>query len=85
MLLNNDGLLDIDSIIVNNESYKKILEDGIITEEEVAEQSDKVVAMLHKIKEKYNNEQLSEIKELLAELSVLYAVYNFHSIQNINK
>ena len=85
MLLNNDGLLDIDSIIVNNESYKKILEDGIITEEEVAEQSDKVVAMLHRIKEKYNNEQLSEIKELLAELSVLYAVYNFHSIQNINK
>ena len=85
MLLNNKGLLDIDSIIVNHESYKKILEDGIITKEEVAEQSAKVIAKLHKIKEKYNNEQLSEIKDLLAELSVLYAVYNFHSIQNINK
>ena len=83
MLLNNDGLLDIDSIIVNHESYKKILEDGIITKEEVAEQSAKVIAKLHEIKEKYNNEQLSEIKDLLAELSVLYAVYNFYSIKNI--
>ena len=30
-------------------------------------------------------EQLAEIKNLLVESSVLYAVYNFHSIQNINK
>ena len=34
---------------------------------------------------KYNEEQLAEIKNLLVESSVLYAVYNFHSIQNINK
>ena len=32
MLLNENGILDIDSIIVNNESYKKIIEDNVITE-----------------------------------------------------
>lgn len=85
MLLNNKGLLDIDSIIVNNESYKKILEDGVITEEEVAAQSGKVVAMLRNIEAKYPAEQLEEIKNLLAESSVLYAIYNFYSLQNINE
>jgi hypothetical protein len=44
-----------------------------------------VVSMLHDMEAKYNDEQLTEIKNLLAESSVLYAVYNFYSIQNLNK
>ena len=61
------------------------MEDGMVGEEEVKSQSDKVVEMLHDMEAKYTNEQLSEIKNLLVESSVLYAVYNFYSIQNINK
>ena len=65
--------------------FGNIMEDGIVTEEEVKAQSDKVIAMLHVMEAKYSQEQLAEIKSLLAETSVLYAVYNFHSIQNIDK
>ena len=83
MLLNENGILDIDSIIVNNESYKKIIEDNVITEEEVVAQSEKVIAMLHDMEAKYNDEQLKEIKNLLAESSVLYAIYNVYSLQQI--
>lgn len=83
MLLNENGILDIDSIIVNNESYKKIIEDNVITEEEVVAQSEKVIAMLHDMETKYNDEQLKEIKNLLAESSVLYAIYNVYSLQQI--
>jgi hypothetical protein len=61
------------------------MEDEIVTEEEIKAQSDKVVAMLHDMEAKYNEEQLSEIKNLLVESSVLYAVYNYHSIQNLNR
>lgn len=85
MFFNENGILNIDEMIVNNESFKKIMEDGIVTEEEIKSQSNKVVEMLHNMETKYNEEQLTEIKDLLAEASVLYAVYNFHSIQNINK
>ena len=85
MFFNEEGILNIDEMIVNNASFKAIMEDGVITEEEIKAQSDKVVAMLHDMEAKYSEEQLTEIKNLLVESSVLYAVYNFRSIQNINK
>ena len=85
MFFNEDGVLNIDERVVNNASFKAIMEDGVITEEEIKAQSDKVVSLLHNMEVKYNEEQLAEIKNLLVESSVLYAVYNFHSIQNINK
>lgn len=85
MFFNEEGILNIDEMVVNNASFKAIMEDGVITEEEIKAQSDRVVAMLHDMEAKYNEEQLTEIKNLLVESSVLFAVYNFHSIQSINK
>ena len=85
MFFNEDGILNIDEMVVNNPSFKSIMEDEIVTEEEIKAQSDKAVAMLHDMEAKYNEEQLSEIKNLLVESSVLYAVYNYHSIQNLNR
>ena len=84
MFFNEKGILDIDEMFANNESFKKIMEDGVITEEEIKDQSDKVVSILHDMESKYTDEQLVEIRNLLEESSVLYAVYNFYSIQNIN-
>lgn len=83
MFFNEDGILNLDEMVINNESFKNIMEDGIITEEEIKTQSDKVLALLHDIEAKYDAEQLEEIKNLLVESSVLCAVYNFYSIQNI--
>ena len=85
MFFNEEGILNIDEMVINNASFKNIMDDGIITEEEIKKQSDKVVSMLYDMEKKYSEEQLAEIKNLLVESSVLYAVYNFHSIQNINK
>ena len=85
MFFDENGILNIDEMVVNNASFKKIMEDGIVTEEEIKEQSDKVVAMLRDMEAKYTEEQLAEIKMLLGETSVLYAIYNINSIQNINK
>lgn len=84
MFFNEDGILNIDEMVVNNASFKNIMEDGIVTEEEIKTQSDKVVAILHEMEAKYNDEQLEEIKNLIIESSVLYAVYNYYSIKNIN-
>ena len=85
MFFNEEGILNIDEMVVNNASFKAIMEDGVITEEEIKSQSDKVIAILKNMEAKYSEEQLVEIKNLLVESSVLYAVYNFLSIQNINK
>lgn len=85
MFFNEKGILDIDEMVETNATFKKIMEDGVITEGEIKVQSDKVVAMLHEMESKYSEEQLTEIKELLVESSVLYTVYNFRSIQNLIK
>lgn len=85
MFFNEEGILNIDEMIVNNASFKNIMEDGIVTEEEIKAQAEKLVALLHDMEAKYSEEQLAEIKSLLVESSVLYAVYNFYSLQSINK
>ena len=85
MFFNEEGILNIDEMIVNNASFKNIMEDGIVTEEEIKTQAEKLVALLHDMEAKYCEEQLAEIKSLLVESSVLYAVYNFYSLQSINK
>lgn len=85
MFFNENGILNIDEMLVNNVSFKKIMEDGIVTEEEIAAQSEKVIAMLREIEKKYSAEQVEEIKSLLAESSALFAVYNFYSIQTLNQ
>ena len=40
MFFNEDGILNIVEMVVNNASFKTIIEDGVITEEEIMAQSD---------------------------------------------
>jgi hypothetical protein len=83
MFFNEEGILNIDEMVESNASFKNIMGDGVITENEIKTQSDKVVAMLRDMEAKYSEEQLADIRSLLVESSVLYAVYNFYSLQNI--
>ena len=85
MFFNQNGILNIDEAILNKESFKKIIEDCIVTEEEIKEQSEKVIGLFKDIENKFSEDQLRDIKDLLAETSVLYAVYNIYSIQSLNK
>lgn len=82
MFFDENGIIDIDELIIKHPSYQKIMEDGIVTDEELAEQSDKVIALLHDIESKYSEEQVAEIKNLMAEINVLHSVYRIHSTQN---
>ena len=83
MFFNEDGILNIDEMIIENPSYQKIMEDGVVTDEELAEQADKVVAQLREMETKFNEEQIAEIKKLLVESNVLQAIYNIHAKQNL--
>lgn len=85
MFFNEEGLLNIDEMVAENTSFKNIMEDGIVTEEEIKSQSEKVISLIRDIESKFSEEQLAYIKELLAETSVLYAIYNIYNIQDIDK
>lgn len=70
------GSLNIDDLILQQPSFKKIMEDGIVTEEELAEQEERVIALLKKFEQNSTPEIVDQVRELLAEISVLIAIRN---------
>ena len=72
------GTLNIDDLILEQPSFKKIMEDGVVTDEELAEQKERVIALLKKLEQNFTPEQIDQVRELLAEISVLVAVRNIY-------
>lgn len=70
------GGLNIDDLILQQPSFQKIMEDGIVTEEELAEQKERVIALLKKFEQNSTPEQIDQVREILAEICVLIAVQN---------
>lgn len=85
MFFDKEGNLNLDELVIAHDSFKNIMEDGQVTDEEIVTQTQKIIGILHDMEGRYSKEELAEIKELLVEMSVLYAAYNIYSIQNINK
>lgn len=73
-LFDQYGNLNIDDLIAERPSFQKIMEDGIVTPEEVQEQSNRVSSMLHKFEESATPDQIEQMREILTELSVLVAI-----------
>lgn len=83
VFFDKNGVLNLDEAVMDIDSFKTIMADGIVTDEELKSQSDRVIGILHDMEKRYSPEQLNEIKQILAETAVLYAIYNYHSIQSV--
>ncbi len=70
----------LDEIVAERETFKKIMEDGIVTEEEVAAQSQTVLDLLRRAEAQLDAESRALVEELLAELAVLYAASQYHNL-----
>ena len=81
--MNKIDILDLESIMMNNAPLTKILEDGIVTEEEIKEQSAKVTAIAEKLEQVCSEEQLKMIQALIAEINALYVAYNYNELLSI--
>lgn len=81
--MNKIDILDLESIMMNNTSLMKILEDGIVTEEEIKEQSAKVMAIAEKLQHECTEDQLRMIQSLIAEMNALYVAYNYNELLSI--
>lgn len=68
------GILLFDEYVAEMPSFQKILEDGIITETELIEQSERVIAILKKLELMLSDEEKEVAAEAFCELAVLYAV-----------
>jgi len=68
------GNLNINDLILQQPSFLKIMEDGVVTEEEIKEQRERVTNLLKKLENSLSPEQIDQVRELLAEISVLVAI-----------
>lgn len=77
-----EGVLNIDDLIMEQPSFKKIMEDGIVTKEELEEQSQRVIASLKAFEKSATPGQIDKVREILAEVSVLVAARDIFEKQN---
>ena len=84
MLFNEQGILDIDEMIAQEPSFQNIMADGVVTDEELRQQSERVIALLHEAEQRFNDDDQQFIKTLFAETNVLSAIYRYYELQNLN-
>lgn len=77
-------LINIDELIVKEPSFKKIMEDEIVTDDELMEQTKTVTDLLKEAENRFQGDDLLFIKKLFAETNVLSAIYHYHELQNLN-
>lgn len=83
LLFDENGFFNLDEAVMAMPSFKKIMEDGVVTDSELAEQAHRVHSLLQKIEDVCSEEQAMLVKELLAEMSVLFSAYHYHELQTI--
>ena len=84
MFFNEQGMLNLDEAVMNQPTFKKIMEDGIVTEQEIKEQSERIVSILKSMEKNYTEEQQREIKELIVEAGVLFTTRQYHALQSLH-
>lgn len=82
-LFDENGYLNIQDIVANHPSYKAIMEDGIVTDQELKDQADATIASLRRLQALCNEEQQGAILDAISEMSVLFAAYHNHELQNL--
>lgn len=84
-ILDENGFINISDIVKDHPSYKAIMEDGIVTDQELKQQADTTIASLRKLQSICNEEQQSAILDAISEMSVLFAAYHNYELQDLRK
>lgn len=73
-IVDENGFLNVEDLIMNSPSFQKMMEDNIITEEEIQTQSELVISLLTQLESTCSEEQKELLRKLLAEICVLVGV-----------
>lgn len=68
------GQADFDAYVEEMASWKRALEDGVVTQEEVQQQSERVEAMLRALEPLLSDELHERLTQVFYELAVLYGM-----------
>ena len=83
MIFTEQGFFDSDEMIAQEPSFQKIMSDGVVTSDELLEQTNRVIDLLHEVENRFSEEDQLLVKKLFAETNVLSVIYHQYSLQNI--
>lgn len=81
-LFDENGLLNIAGVIANQPSFKAIMEDGIVTDQELKDQANTTIAALRKVQKLCTDEQQAAVLNAISEMGVLFAAYHNYQLQD---
>ena len=65
------GSLNMDELIMERPSFQQLMADGVVTDEKIEEQGQRVKDMILQMEPNFTPEQMDQIHDLVAEVSVL--------------
>ncbi len=65
------GSLNMDELIMERPSFQQLMADGVVTDEKIEEQGQRVKDMILQMEPNFTPEQMDQIYDLVAEMSVL--------------
>lgn len=65
------GSLNMDELIMERPSFQQLMADGVVTDEKIEEQGQRVKDMILQMEPNFTPEQMDQIYDLVAEVSVL--------------
>lgn len=78
------GFFNLDEQIHLHLSFQKIMEDQLVTDEEVAEQSQKVINLLKELEVELSAADLEKVGNAFVEFGVLYAISQIRQLQDLS-
>ncbi len=68
------GYLMLDEVIMDAPSFKMIMADNVITDEEIIKQANTVIELLRSLDEKLNSDEKELAVKAITEIAVLYEI-----------
>ena len=68
---NESGSLNMDDLIMERPSFQQLMADGVVTDEKIEEQGQRVKDLILQMEPDFTPEQMDQIYDLVAEMSVL--------------
>lgn len=79
------GMLLLDEVVAGMPSFKKIVADDVVTDEEMAEHAERVVALLKRLEGELAPPVRALVTEVLGELAVLQALQRHRETQRLGR
>jgi len=84
VFFDENGMFRLDEMATKSQSFQKIMEDEIVTDEEIVEQTERVHELFQRMEKSFSPEQLELIADSITQLAVLYAITQYQQLQEFN-